>query len=1078
MSPPIRVYPDADRVEEALVAAATEGDGFADGSAFLTFGELVDALGGARALGRRPCSPLTARVVLWSAAQKLGPGPFGDFVHEPAFARAALELIFELKAGALTTDDFAAAVADFPAARAERAHYLCRLYAAYEARMAELKLADREDAVRGALDQVRQGALPEAFVRAGRLELRDLYDFPPLRLELVMALARACESKRVALLLELPGLGSAAVDVAVDPVLGAIERSGAELTFLEAQKTDLVAEGRPLAALGPHLFRPEAKRGVAAQVAEHLELFSAASQVEECRQLARRTAALVSAGVPPEQVAVAYRDLGEEAERMVEALEELGIPARLRRGAPLQSTAAGRVALSLPLLVDDAFPADEVAHLVSSRYLPEVSRPELDAPARWLQLASVRDDRVGARGEKGAYEVRLSQLADRMDRKTAGSGWGARQLLERCQKLFAVLRQLPSEAPALQHLTRWWRALGDLGLAKALERPEPRGSEGTTLGKAVMRALARDQAASEALRAMYRELHLAFDQTGAGQARLSRRVFHRWLQDAALDFNLAPRGPRAGAVRVLDLRQMVGRSFAHVCVGGMTDGRLPGREAPSALFPDEDRRRVNRFFKRDAFRLSTGEPDGRAPWRVAEDRLLFALSLAATRGMATLSFARLTSESQEQIASPFLVELERLAGAKVEQRELRPVPLLDEAYSASQLRERVAMEVLGRPELRVSRMDPAASAMGRHFARKDWLRAAGELVNIEVERLFFFSDPAQEVGPHSGLVGVGELEAALRERFRFGPERPLSASALGRFGNCSFQGFAAFVLGLEEPEFPGEELDPKDKGSFWHHVLEELFPRLREAGVLRRPLEEIPDGVIDEALEVARSSAEARAHVGHPALWEIDRARAREMVRRVLAGEGNGLPFPQHEPEHTELTFGRRNSPEGWKQVVVPGAPGEQDVYVEGKIDRLDRGPSGWAVIDYKSGSVRKADLKQKLLETEFQLPLYLLAARSAGATRATYAAWMGLKTGEPLALHEVVEAAKTGTLEELLITDPVARKRIEAEGKRNLANAVHAVVGELRRGHFAARPKDCEFCSYRAVCRITDRRLEEEVVV
>src|SRR6185295_3390695 len=418
---------------------------------------------------------------------------------------------------------------------------------------------------------------------------------------------------------------------------------------------------------------------------------------------------------------------------------ELGIPARLRRGAPLQSTAAGRVALSLPLLVDDAFPAEDVAHLVSSRYLPEVSRPELDAPARWLQLASVRDDRVGARGEKGAYEVRLTHLADRMDRqvdrKSAGSGWGARQLLERCQKLFAILRQLPSEAPALQHLTRWWRALGDLGLAKALERPEPRGSEGTTLGKAVMRALARDQAASEALRAMYRELHLAFDQTGAGQARLSRRVFHRWLQDAALDFNLAPRGPRAGAVRVLDLRQLVGRSFAHVCVGGMTDGRLPGREAPSALFPDEDRRRVNRFFKRDAFRLSTGEPDGRAPWRVAEDRLLFALSLAATRGKATLSFARLTSESQEQIASPFLVELERLTGAKVEQRELRPVPLLDEAYSASQLRERVAMEVLGRPELRVSRMDPAASAMGRHFARKDWLRAAGELVAIEVERL-------------------------------------------------------------------------------------------------------------------------------------------------------------------------------------------------------------------------------------------------------------------------------------------------------------------------------------------------------
>src|SRR3954469_4738653 len=327
MASPIRVYPDADRVEEALVAAASGGGGFADGSSFLTFGDLVDALGGVRALGRRPCSPLTARVVLWAAAQQLGPGPFGDFAQEPAFARAALDLVFELKAGAVDPDDFARAVAELPPARADRARFLSRLYATYEARMAELKLADREDAVRGALHHLQQGELPEAFVRAGRLELRDLYDFPPLRLELLAALARACESKRVALFLELPGLGSAAVDLAVDPVLGAIERFGADLQYLEAHKTDLVGEGRPLAPLGTHLFRPEAKRGAAAALGEHLELFSAASEVEECRQLARRAAALVSGGVPPEQVAIAYRDLGEEAERMVEALEELGIPA-------------------------------------------------------------------------------------------------------------------------------------------------------------------------------------------------------------------------------------------------------------------------------------------------------------------------------------------------------------------------------------------------------------------------------------------------------------------------------------------------------------------------------------------------------------------------------------------------------------------------------------------------------------------------------------------------------------------------------------------------------------------------------
>jgi superfamily I DNA/RNA helicase/RecB family exonuclease len=1070
------VYPDADRVEDALLSAASAGTGFVDGSSFLTFGELLESLEGARELQRRPCSPLTARIVLWSAAQRLGPGPFGDFVQEPAFARGALDLVFELKAGNVSPGELARAVDALPAAsRTDRALHLAHLYAAYEQRMAELKLADREDLLVGAVRRLRRAGLPDPLRRFTRLEIHDLYDLPPLRRELLFALARACESARIHLLIELPGAGSAAVDMAVDPVLGAIERFGAELTFLDAHKADLVAEGRPLAPLGAHLFRADAKKGAAAELRDRLDLFSAASEGEECRHLARLLASMVDRGVPPEQLAVAWRDLGDEAERMVEALEELGVPARIRRGAPLTSTAAGRVALSLPLLVDDAFPAGEVARLLSCRYLPEISRPEVDAPARLLQLASVRDDRVGARGGKGAYEVRLTALADRQDRRREGSGWAARQLLQHCQKLFTICRQMPAEATANQLLVRWWRAVHDLGLPKALERPEPRGSEGTRLGRAVLRALARDQAASEALQAMYRELHVALDQSGAGSARMSLRCFHRWLLDAALDFNLAPRGPRAGAVRVLDLREVVGRQYAHVCVAGLTDGRLPGRQMPSPLFPDEDRRRVNQILKRDAFRLSTGELDGRAPWRVAEDRLLFYLALAASRGGATLSFARSTAAGQEQIASPFLTEVERLTSARVVKRELRPVPLLDEVRHPGQLRERVAMEVLGIPALRVSPADPAASAMGRHFARQEWLKVAGELADIEAERLRFFSDPNREVGAHTGLVAARDLEEEIRGRFRFGPDRPLSASALTRYANCLFQGFAASVLGLEEPEEVGEEIDPRGKGSYWHQVLEDLFPRLKEAGLLRRPPEEIPDETIDAALEVATRRAEERLHVGHPALWRIDRERARAMVRRVLRSEGNGLPFPHHEPDHAELSFGRSDSPSGWRSVVIPGVAGEQDVYLEGKIDRLDRGPSGYAVVDYKSGSVRKGDLKKDLLETQFQLPLYLYAARSAGAKGAVHAAWLGLKNGQTATLAEVLEAARAGTLEDLLSADPAVRERADLEGKKNLANAVHRVVAELRQGHFPARPRDCEYCAHRAVCRISDRRLEEE---
>src|SRR5688572_15817262 len=102
MGQTLRVLPDAERVAEAMVAAAADGNGFVDGSGFVTFMQLVDRIGGAQHMGRRPCSPLTARVVLWSAAREIGPGPFGTFVHEPAFARAAVDVLFDLKAGCVT----------------------------------------------------------------------------------------------------------------------------------------------------------------------------------------------------------------------------------------------------------------------------------------------------------------------------------------------------------------------------------------------------------------------------------------------------------------------------------------------------------------------------------------------------------------------------------------------------------------------------------------------------------------------------------------------------------------------------------------------------------------------------------------------------------------------------------------------------------------------------------------------------------------------------------------------------------------------------------------------------------------
>ena len=79
---------------------------------------------------------------------------------------------------------------------------------------------------------------------------------------------------------------------------------------------------------------------------------------------------------------------------------------------------------------------------------------------------------------------------------------------------------------------------------------------------------------------------------------------------------------------------------------------------------------------------------------------------------------------------------------------------------------------------------------------------------------------------------------------------------------------------------------------------------------------------------------------------------------------------------------------------------------LRGRIDRIDyhAGRGEWAVFDYKSGELSKSELKKKLLDSDFQLPLYLYAARASGHRNTHKAAWFSLRTGKVIYLSEVLE--------------------------------------------------------------------------
>ncbi len=1058
-----------------MIRAATRQRGFVDGSAYCTFAQLLDRCEGGSYRGRRFCSPLTNRIVLWSCAQQLGAGPFGPFVHEPSFARSALELLFELKKGMVSPKAFADAAESLSGSSRDRARYLARLYGSYEDRLNSLRLADREDRLRAALEALSARGLPPSLAGLDQIQIEAIYDWPPLRLEFLFALANACERSGICLRLVLPASGSASVDLAIDQVLAVLERRGASLRSLDVLKWDAAGEERPLAGWGGVLFSGESAPGQPTSIERNLKLFSSPGPREEVRHLARLVRDRLDRGSPPEQVAIAFPELREEAEWVVEALDELGVPARIRRGAPVASTGAGRTALSLIAAVEEGFPAHRMARFLSSRYLPEVSHRAPESPAALLALACVRDNVVGAANGQGAYEVRLSALGARLESRGSTEQAGeARQLIERCRVLISKLEQIPHLGSAATLLARWRRSLEQLGFHRTFRRPEPRGAEDTRLGGAILRAIARDQLAAEALGQMATALEESLRLASADVLPVTRRAFQTWLEDAAADFNLAPKSPRGGAVQVLDLRELVGHRFKHVLIGGMFDGRFPARARTSAIFSVEDRLAINRALERDGFRCSAGEGEARIDWQLAEARLLFYLGLTASEGEVILSFARTGARGELQLPSPFFEEIERLTGIGTEAVPLRPAPGVRDVCTEQQLRERAAIEALVPIELRIEEPQPAGRSFAQSFSDEDWFREAREHASIERERLRFFSNPDAAPGPFSGGIWSGEVDAALDTTLRFGPERPISSTVLGRFGNCAFQGLVRDLLRVTALEITGEDMDPKDRGSFWHKFLELLIPKLRREGMLNRSFSEISPQLVDEALGEASVLHQRSAHVGHPALWELSRKRAHAMVRRLLQSRYRGLPFQGHQPTETELRFGGPAAPEKWREIKIPGGPGEADVFVEGKIDRVDEADGALGVVDYKSGTVPTGKRAiERLLASEFQLPLYLYAAHSVGKKHVE-GAWLSLKDGAPIFLSSLLTSHAGQSVEELLATNSEERSRLERVGKKNLANAVHGLLHKLRQGDFGIRPLDCGYCSYRAVCRITERRLNE----
>jgi RecB family exonuclease len=495
--------------------------------------------------------------------------------------------------------------------------------------------------------------------------------------------------------------------------------------------------------------------------------------------------------------------------------------------------------------------------------------------------------------------------------------------------------------------------------------------------------------------------------------------------------------------------QFVGSDLDLLCVVGMTEDSFPPRTREHAILRDPDRLRISSELRTIADRRG----DERERW----------VAVLHSARKYELSYPRANTRSQRrQFAAPwFLEQAARLNGGDL--------------VGAG------TVDALDKPWLTVcpsfvASLDTATTFASAHeLDVSRALRGGLDALTADDPRLLrgVAANRARmkgEFGPWTGYVG--SLPDGLRERVEGG----MSATSLQDWAVCPTSHFIGRVLGIRDLEdrASADNIDPRDKGTLVHTVLEQLIrPHL---GDIDAPGidPETPWTTDDQLaairlLETEAGALETRGMTGRAVLWQAHLSRLRRALRRILDADSQLRATRRSWPIRVEAAFGR----DGVDPLVVNLAT-QGPVPFAGCIDRVDATESGDLIVtDYKTGKGRgyeaipelgrgRADADLIDRGQILQLVLYTLAARVlCERPDAQIEAYFWFVEHGALHRGGVVEAVETTRLQDVL----------------------DVVVGGIRDGVYPANPgvpasfpretwEACTFCPYDRVCPST--RLEQ----
>ena len=422
-----------------------------------------------------------------------------------------------------------------------------------------------------------------------------------------------------------------------------------------------------------------------------------------------------------------------------------------------------------------------------------------------------------------------------------------------------------------------------------------------------------------------------------------------------LDAVTSRHGEDGRGVAIGPLDEAVGRDLDIVCVLGMSEGLLPVIGRPDPLLPDgavepPPAEQLDERYRVLQLALRAGATERwcsfpRGSMRGGGDRLPSRWLLPTLRVLTGSGRPVPATDWADAVADcPRVTAIDSFATGVLEP----PAVLGEDPATVTELRLRLLDAEGNRP-------DPGddflrrAHTMRRDRRRGDFTRFTGDVSSVR-ELLTVF-------------------------------DRPIAPTRLEDWAQSPYLFFLTTVLGVRPLPEPAlvTEMDLLDYGTLVHTVLERYVRERIDTGC--PPEVSRLREILDE--ESARALAES------PGLLESLWRRREALLRADLA------TWADHDiadaeagwhPTATELAFGA-DGDEGLP-VRVPADGGERQIRLRGSVDRVDDGPGGLRVTDYKTGRPPRRDQavptaeEPTVLGTRFQLPLYALAASAASGGR------------------------------------------------------------------------------------------------